>query len=292
MVQSMTGFGAASATVGSERIDVEIRSVNHRFCEVKARLPRELASLEPALLRQVRGKIARGAVDVTVSRNRAAGAGSVPRVDVALAREYAAAARQVADALGLTEAPSLAFVLAADGVLSLEERPADLRAAGEAVAGAIDEALGKILAMRAEEGRALGEDIGRRIDRVEALAAEVARQAPALLAELRARLERRLAELMPEGPPAGDRVAQEIALYLERTDVAEELTRLGSHLAQFRALLGKGEAVGRRMDFLVQEVHREINTVGSKSQSAAIAATVVELKAEAERIREQVQNVE
>jgi uncharacterized protein (TIGR00255 family) len=288
----MTGFGAGTATVGAERISVEARSVNHKFCEVKARLPRELAALETALVRQVKDRLARGAVDVAVHRARAVGGAVVPKVDLDLAREYAAAYRALGQTLAISEPLSLRALFEAEGVVRLEEASVDLEAAGQALAQALDEALGKLATMRTQEGLALAADLGQRVERVAQLAAEVRRLAPATLEGYRDRLAARVAQLSKGQPVSEERLAQEIALAAARMDVEEELTRLDSHLAQLRPMLAQEEAVGRRMDFLIQEVHREINTLGSKAEGPAIAALVVELKAEAERFREQVQNVE
>ncbi len=285
----MTGFGAGAATVGGEHVEVEVRVVNHRFCEVKARLPRELSALEPALLAQVRGRLARGAVDVYVRRTTKDGE-SAAAVDVVLAREYAAAARKVGEALGLSGGPSLEFLLNADGVLRLEQRLPDLAATGEAVQAAASEAMAKVEAMRVREGRALAEDIEKRIDRIGVLVEEIRKLGPASVEDFRRRLTHRMAELASSalGP---ERIAIEVALMADRMDVAEEISRIDSHLLQLRGGLAGDEPTGRQLDFLVQEIHREVNTLGSKSQSAAIGARVVDLKAEVERIREQVQNV-
>jgi uncharacterized protein (TIGR00255 family) len=288
----MTGFGAGSATVGPERISVEVRSVNHKFCEVKPRLPRELAALESALVRQIKERLARGAVDVSVHRARAVGGSALPKVDLDLAREYASAYRSLGEALAIAESPSLRAIFEADGVVRLEEAAADLEAAGRALALALTDALVALAAMRQQEGQALAKDLEQRVARIQQLAGEVRRLAPTVLVEYRDRLAARVAELGKGQPVSEERLAQEVALAAERMDVEEELTRLDSHLAQLRPMLGQDEAVGRRMDFLIQEVHREINTLGSKVQSAVIAGLVVELKAEAERFREQVQNVE
>ncbi|HUB05547.1 MAG TPA: YicC/YloC family endoribonuclease [Myxococcales bacterium] len=292
MARSMTGFGAGGATVGGERISVEIRAVNHKFCEVKARLPRELLSLEPGLIERIRARVTRGAIDVSVHHARGQGSAAVPRVDLGLAREYAAAFREMSSALGLTEPLSARTIFEAEGVVRLEERPADLAAAGQALGQAADQALEALVAMRAEEGRALACDLSQHLDRLRALVLQLRELAPSVRQEERERFLARVKELAAGQPVAPERLAQEVAIQAERADVEEELSRLESHLEQLRQMLASGEAVGRRMDFLIQEVHREINTVGSKSQSAPIATLVVDLKAEAERFREQVQNVE
>jgi uncharacterized protein (TIGR00255 family) len=183
-------------------------------------------------------------------------------------------------------------VLAAAGVVTLEERSVDLEAARGSVAAAVSAALAGLLSMREREGIALARDLEGRLAVVESIAAALAEAAPRTLESYRSRLEERVAELSRGLAPDPARLATEVALFADRTDVTEELTRLASHVSQMRALLASGEPSGRKMDFLVQEMHREANTVGSKSQSAEAAASVVNLKAEIERMREQVQNVE
>jgi uncharacterized protein (TIGR00255 family) len=291
MIRSMTGFGTGRGGEGGEAVEAEVRSVNHKYCEVKARLPRELGALETDVARWVKERLTRGGVEVSIRRSSARGALS-PRVDAELAAEYARAFEEVRARLGLSGLVSLADVLAADGVVTLEERSVDLESARGAAAAALATALTEMLAMREREGIALARDIEGRLAIVEAIAQRLAEAAPRTLETYRARLAERVAELSRGLAPDPVRLATEVALFADRTDVTEELTRLGSHVAQMRGLLASGEPAGRKMDFLVQEMHREANTVGSKSQSAEAASAVVLLKAELERVREQVQNVE
>ncbi len=291
MIRSMTGFGAGRGQGGGEEIDVEVRSVNHKFCEVKARLPRELAALEPELVRAVKERLARGGVEVTVRRSAARGA-LAPRVDHLLASEYARAFAEVRERLQLPGPVTLADVLSAEGVVGLEERAADLETARAAASQALAQALGALTAMREREGSALARDLEGRLATVEALVARIEVLAPQSIEHFRARLAERIQELTRGLAPDPVRLATEVALFADRMDVTEEMTRLRSHVAQMRSLMAGGEPSGRKMDFLVQEMHREANTIGSKSQSAEIAAGVVSLKAEVERMREQVQNVE
>ena len=288
----MTGFGAGRAQAGDESIAVEIKSLNHKFCEVKARLPRELGALETSVVKLAKERIARGAVEMTVRRQPASGVSSTPVVDLALAKEYARAYRELADGLGLSDRPTLQQLATQPGVIRVEERVAALDQAEEALRRAMELALGALLKMREVEGKALADDLNLRLGNVEALCAAVAAEAPRSLVDYRARLARRVAELNEGTDVEPQRLAQEVAVFAERTDVAEEAARLQSHLAQFRALMQSSEPAGRKMDFLVQEMHREVNTTGSKSQSREISAKVVDLKAELERLREQVQNVE
>ena len=291
MIRSMTGFGAGHGAGATEALDVEVRSVNHKFCEVKVRLPRELGALEPEAVKLVKERLARGGIDVSV--RRAGGAGALaPRVDVALAEAYARAFEELRARLRLPGAVTLADVAGADGVIRLDEPELDLDAARAALRVAMGTALDALAAMRAREGEALARDLAGRLDAVEALVTRAAALVPQAVEHHRARLAERVQELTRGIPLDPARLAQEVALFADRTDVTEEVTRLRSHLAQARALLGSGDPAGRKLDFLVQEMHREVNTIGSKSQSAEIAAIVVTAKAEVERMREQVQNVE
>jgi uncharacterized protein (TIGR00255 family) len=291
MIRSMTGFGAGRGAVNGEEVDVEIRSVNHKYCEVKARLPRELSALEHEVVRVVKERLARGGVDVAVRRT-AAGSLVAPRVDVALAESYARAFAEVQARLGLPGAVTLADIISAEGVVRLDERAIDLEVVGEALRRGLSAALTQLVTMRAREGEALARDLVARLDELERLIGRVSELAPQAVDQYRARLSERIAELTRGLPVDPARLAQEVAVFADRTDVAEEITRLRSHVAQVRALLGISEPAGRKLDFLVQEMHREANTIGSKSQHADIAGLVVSLKAEVERMREQVQNVE
>ncbi|WP_309897576.1 YicC/YloC family endoribonuclease [Archangium sp.] len=292
MLKSMTGFGAGRAKVGDEEFSVELRSLNHKFCEVKVRLPRELAALESVVVKQVKDRLARGSVEVFVKRQTATAAGTVPVVDRALAREYARALREVAEAIGVMAEVSWTQVASQPGVMRLEERGMDVEAATQAAQAALDQGLTALEQMRRVEGEAIHADLEARLGLIERWSREVAELAPRSVEEYRQRLTERVAELARGISVDEQRLAQEVAVFAERTDIAEEMTRLSSHLEQFRQMMAGNEPAGRRMDFLVQEMHREVNTTGSKSQHAEISARVVSMKAEVERIREQVQNVE
>jgi uncharacterized protein (TIGR00255 family) len=292
MLRSMTGFGSGRGVVGDEELVVEVKSVNHKFCEVKARLPRELAALETALVRRVKDRVARGSLEVTVKRSGRGATALVPVVDAGLAKAYRTAFAQLAKATGLPDATTVKELAALPNVMRLEEPQLELDKVGQSLDAAVDQALTALEAMRTAEGRAIEKDLLSRLEAVERSVLEVERLAPSSIDEYRARLAERIAELSKGLTIDPQRLAQEVAFFAERCDVAEELTRLKSHFVQFRALCAAPEPAGRKLDFLVQEMHREVNTTGSKSANAAIAAHVVQLKAELERVREQVQNVE
>lgn len=292
MLRSMTGFGSGRARIGDEEISVELRSLNHKFCEVKARLPRELSALEPVVSKQIKERLARGAVDLFVRRQGVTATGNVPTVDVALAREYARAFGELAAALGTHAEVTWAQVASQPGVIRLEEKGADVESATQALHAALAQALTALEQMRRTEGESLRADLEARLGLLERWSREVAALAPRAVEEYRQRLTERVTELAQGLAVDPQRLAQEVVVFAERTDIAEEMTRLASHLEQFRQLMDSDEPAGRRMDFLVQEMFREVNTTGSKSQHAEISARVVSMKAELERIREQVQNVE
>ena len=288
----MTGFGAGRGEASGEALTVELRSVNSKFCEVKPRLPRELSSLEPELVKSVKARLQRGNVDVYVRRENASARGATPRVDLPLAAAYAKALRELKSELGLAGEPSVQDVAGMDGVITLGESALDPAAMKDALASALSSALDSLEEMRRKEGEALGRDLLARLDTIERGAGSISGLAPLQVEHYRERLTARVAELAKGFPVEPARLAQEVALFADRTDVAEELTRLASHLAQLRELVRSDAPAGRKLEFLVQEVNREINTIGSKSQHAGVASLVVELKAELERVREQIQNVE
>jgi uncharacterized protein (TIGR00255 family) len=292
MLRSMTGFGSGRARIGDEEISVELRSLNHKFCEVKARLPRELSALEPVVSKQIKERLARGAVDLFVRRQGVTATGNVPTVDVALAREYARAFEELAAAIGTHAEVPWAQVASQPGVIRLEEKGADVESATQALHAALAQALTALEQMRRTEGESLRADLEARLGLLERWSREVAALAPRAVEEYRQRLTERMTELAQGLAVEPQRLAQEVVVFAERTDIAEEMTRLASHLEQFRQLMDSDEPAGRRMDFLVQEMFREVNTTGSKSQHSEISTRVVSMKAELERIREQVQNVE
>jgi uncharacterized protein (TIGR00255 family) len=289
---SMTGFGAGIATEGNEEISVEARSVNGKFCEVKVRLPRELASLEADVVKFVKERLSRGNVDVSIRRTSALGLEAEPKVNAVLLAAYAKAFQAAAASASLSPELSIRDLIDLDGVVRLEERPPDLAAVAKALNGALATALSALISARQREGVALAADLKSRLQTLRKLAAQAAVGVPASIAQYRERLRNRIKEIANDIEVDPQRLEQEVILFAERTDVAEELTRLGAHFDEFDRLLEKSGPVGRQLDFLIQEINREVNTTGSKSQATELARLVVEMKTEIERIREQVQNVE
>jgi uncharacterized protein (TIGR00255 family) len=292
LVVSMTGYGRGEARGARTVVVAEARSLNHRFFEANIKLPRGLTAHEPDLRRLVQGRVARGRVDLTVTLRRAGAAAPVVRTDVALGLAYAQGARALAEAVGVSADVAVADLLRLPGVVTVEDAEEEDGEAAVLLKTAASDALDELCRMRQTEGAALARDLGSHGDALAAWVRQVADLVPSALARIQARLRERVQAILGEAPADPGRLAQEVATWAARSDVAEELARLGSHLDQFRVLLRDGGAVGRQLDFLAQELHREVNTIASKADDAELVARVLEARTLVERIREQVQNVE
>lgn len=293
MIRSMTGYGQAAFEVEGAGFEVELRSVNHRHLDVKARLPRGLAGFESDLRAQVSERLARGKVDLTVRATAGATLADGVELDLAVAARYLAVARALRDEHGVGGELDVRALLSLPGVARVVERELGEDTARSALRAALGAALDSLVAMREAEGAALDRDLRERLDRLDALTREIEARAGEVQRTVRDRLRKRAEQLREEtGLLDEGRLHQELVWAADRLDVTEECVRLHSHVAQFRALLDGAGAAGRRLDFLLQEMGREANTIGSKSADAPVAHRVVDLKTELERIREQVQNVE
>jgi len=292
LVVSMTGYGRAEARGARVAIVAETRTVNHRFLETSVKLPRGLTGSEVELRRLVQGRVGRGRVDLTVTLRRIGAPPSNVRTDVALGLAYARSARALGEAAGIAPEVSVGDLLRLPGVVTVEEGEEDDGESAILLKAAATEALDELCRMRQTEGAALARDLGSHVDALGTWVRAVERLLPAALARIQARQRERIQTILGETPADPGRLAQEVATWAARSDVAEELARLGSHLAQFGSLLREGGAVGRQLDFLSQELHREVNTIASKADDAELVARVLEARTLVERIREQVQNVE
>jgi len=287
MLRSMTAFASAEADIGSGTLSIEIRSVNHRYLELGLRLPEELRSLEPQIRERVAAKLSRGKVDLGIRYKQAPTAASAIALDDALVGRLAETAQSLAAKFPQLNVDFVAL-LGWPGVMLERENDQDsLRTAALRV---VDEALAQMVATREREGARLGGFLGERLEAIGKIVLDVRGHLPEVRAALRARFDQRLAELKQPLEPG--RVEQEVVLQLQRIDVDEELDRLTAHVAEARHTLGMKEAVGRRLDFLMQEFNREANTLGSKAADPRTTKAAVELKVLIEQMREQVQNLE
>jgi uncharacterized protein (TIGR00255 family) len=291
-MKSMTGFGRGEVVAGGWRIAIELASVNRKQGEIVVSLPREWQSHEAALRQQVAERVARGRVVVNVKIERARGPQEKLRVDLDLARAYVAALGQIAKAVGSKIEIQATDLLRAPGVFIVEENVPQGPEIGPALEKAARRALDVFDKSRFAEGAALRKDLEARLKELRASHKKIASLAPKLSAHHRESLHRRLTQAGIPLPLDDDRLLREIALFADRCDISEELARLASHLDQCAATLRGTEPAGRPLDFLCQELHRELNTIASKGSDAAIAHLVVAGKSTVEKLREQVQNLE
>ena len=288
--RSMTGYGAGTAETADYRVVVEMKAVNQRFLEIALHMPRAFGAWEGDLRELIRTRVARGKLDVYVSFEDRSEKRYAVHVNEGLARAYYAALGRVARAVDAPLSDGVRMTAAYEGVITISE-DADLSGARTVFLDAAARALDALDVMRLAEGAHIVRDFEKRLARLEEQREEVKRHAPQIVADYRAHLTEVLAEFRTVTPDE-TRIMQEAALYADRVNVTEELVRLASHFAQFRTILAEEEPVGRRLDFLLQEINRETNTIGSKVNSAAIQQVVVAMKNEVEKLREQVQNLE
>lgn len=292
MIKSMTGYGSAKGTAAGLRLSVELKSVNNRYLDVSVKLPRTLLFAEEPIRSAVAKHITRGKVDVFVTADTSEADCTEVRVNEPLLRGYIAALSDVRSKYNLTDDMTLMNLCRLPDVLSTERRELDTDELTSGLLAILEEALNGYDAMRRTEGLKLRDDVLARIEEIGRLTGIVEERAPQTVAEYRARLEQKLREML-DGLPVDDaRVLTECAIFADRIAVDEETVRLRSHLSQLKGMAEGESPIGRKMDFLIQELNRESNTIGSKCQSADIARVVVDLKAEIEKIREQIQNVE
>lgn len=288
----MTGYGRARETRGNRDITVELRSVNNRYLDCTVKMPRAYIFAEDAVKARVQKAISRGKVDVFVSIDATGADEAVVAVNEGLAKGYYDALQKINSLLSLTGEVSAATVAKFPDVLTVTKAEEDLESIGADICAVLDEAIKNYNAMRATEGEKLADDIGGRLDTIESLTGKVEQRSPETVREYREKLTARMQEVLQSTTIDEARILTEAAIYADKIAVDEETVRLRSHVAQLRDMLRSNDPMGRKMDFLIQEVNRESNTIGSKCNDLDIARDVVALKAEVEKIREQVQNIE
>jgi uncharacterized protein (TIGR00255 family) len=290
-MQSMTGFGRGAYTSGEIEIVVEISGVNRKQLDIAATLPREFPQLEPIVRELISQRVTRGRVNVNanvVAKTTAA----ATAIDAILAKAYYAAMKKLQRELGAAGEVTIDTVLRAPGVLRPAESALTSRLAETGLRAALGAALDGFVAMRAKEGKHLAADVAKRIGLIDKAIRTIRKRQPAAVKRYREILQTRLRDAGVDVRDGDDRLMKEIAIFAERSDVSEELARIESHLEQAQSLLGKSEPVGRSLEFIVQELGREFNTLGSKSQDVEISRVVLTCKGELEKVREQVQNIE
>ena len=292
MIKSMTGYGSAKGIAEGLELSIELKSVNNRFLDTAVRIPRTYLFAEEAVKAAVQRHITRGKVDVFVTIDSSKADDVVVKVNEPLLKGYLAAITETAETYGLPNDATAMSVCRFPDVLSVEKKEVDQDAMATAIAAVLEQALCEYDAMREKEGQKLHDDIASRVANILRMVGIVEQESPKTVADYKARLEQKMREVLESKTIDESRILTEAAIFADKVAVDEETVRLRSHISQMSELIESDIPVGRKLDFLVQEMNRETNTIGSKCQNASIAHVVVDIKAEIEKIREQIQNIE
>lgn len=292
MIRSMTGYGRQEDIVNGRGIIVEIKSVNHRYFELSSRITRGYGFLEERLKPYLQGKIFRGKVDVYISVETLEDTDVQVLVNHSLAAGYVNAFRELAEKYDLPNDVTVTSLARCNDIFTIHKAPEDEDAIWEAVRQVVDKAVDSLISMREIEGERMKQDVLSRAERILEIVGEIEKRSPQTVEEYRQKLQQRLQEMLGDASIDEQRILTEAAIFADKVAVAEETVRLQSHFSQLKSMLESEEPIGRKLDFLVQEMNREANTIGSKAVDSQIAYMVVDIKAEIEKIREQIQNIE
>ncbi len=295
MIRSMTGYGRAEAVLGGRKYVVEIKSLNHRYLELSLRIPANLLPLEMEIKKKINEHLIRGKIDITIRRETYSGieGSRLLEVNLPLVKNYYDLLIQLKDLFNLKEDITLDMMAGLKDVfIPLETLEDEITVLWEGLAGVLSNAIAALIDMRQKEGEVLGQDLKARLYLINEHLDEIDARAPQIVLEYQKRLVARIRELMDGMVIDESRLSQEVAIMAEKSDITEEIVRFRSHIKQFFEMLKSPEAMGRKVDFLIQEMNREVNTIGSKSNDAEISCHVIEIKSELAKLREQVQNLE
>ncbi len=292
MIKSMTGYGSGKAELGSKTFTVEIKSVNSRYSDFSIKMPRVYTFLEDPIRKAASARINRGKVDIYVNVESSGDDDSVVKVNEALAREYLEGLRTLSASLNISSNATAETFLRIPDVFTVDKADEDEELIAKTVLEALSLALDGFDTMRVAEGEKLARDLKEHLGFILSATGEVEKRSPEIVTEYRARLEERMRDILGSATYDETRLLTEVAIFSDKVNVNEETVRLRSHVDQFTKMLDEGGSVGRKIDFLIQEMNREINTIGSKSNDLDVARIVIDVKAEIEKLREQIQNVE
>ena len=292
MIKSMTGFGRGKSQTDGMECLVEIKTVNHRYSDVYIKIPRQISFLEDKVREVVSKSVSRGKADVFISFDDFSEDSKSILIDESLANAYVNTVRQLKEKYSLQDDISVSLIARFPDVLKVEKVEQDEEKIWKLLSEALDSAINSLISMRQIEGEGLKNSILEKTDFIENIVKEIGIRAPEVVKEYKCKLENRIKEMMEQQVIDENRMATEMTIFADRCSIDEELVRLSSHINQLRETLRTGDSVGRKLDFLIQEMNREINTIGSKANDLSITKFVVEIKSELEKIREQIQNIE
>ena len=291
MIKSMTGFGKYNDIMNDREYQIEVKSVNHRYLDISVKLPRQLSYLEDIVKKEVSKNIKRGKIDIFITFNNNSQEGRELKIDKDLAKTYIKEIKDISREEDIEPTIDFVELLKLPDVLNLKYNQEDEQIKQEVI-GVLKVAINQLVKMRSEEGNKIYDDLMKRIDTVESKIIKISEKSTGLIQEYVVKLEGRVKEILQTEEIDKSRIAQEVVIYADKSSIEEEITRLKSHISQFRNLLQSNEAVGKKLDFIIQEMNRETNTIGSKSNCLDITNNVIDIKTELEDIREQIQNIE
>lgn len=292
MIKSMTGYGRGTSQDAQRGFTVELKSVNNRYIDVYIRLPKQINSFEDRIRKYISTKVSRGKIDVYITQDKFSQDDIDIRIDDNFAAAYYNSLCLLKEKFDLKEDITLSILSGISDILKIEKKEEDKEEVWNLVLKALDEALDIFIDMRSDEGLKLSKDISRRCDIIENKVIEIEKRSPAMVDEFRDKIKQRISEYLKEVELDEARLLNEVAFFSDKVNITEEIVRMKSHIVQLKSSLDFQEPVGRRLDFLIQEMNREINTIGSKSNDLNITNMVVDIKSELEKIREQIQNIE
>lgn len=292
MISSMTGFGRGEFKTGDTSIAIEARSVNHRYSDISVRIPKSLSFLEERIRQYIKARISRGRVDVFVSFELSEVRNPEVKVNYDLAQSYYDELVQLKERVGMKDSIPFSLIATLPDVIAVKQRDLEEEKVWQQLFEALRDAMDILVRMRRQEGESLGTDIRAKLSRIEDSVVDIEKRSGFIVGEYREKLEKRLEELSRGIDLDKDRIYQEVVIFADRSNINEEIVRLKSHISQMHNILNEGGTIGRKLDFLVQEMHREINTIGSKANDLHVSKNVIEIKAQIEKVREQIQNIE
>ena len=291
MIRSMTGYGRENISKNDREYQIEIKSVNHRYLDISVKMPRQLSYLEDAIKKEISSKVKRGKIDVFITFNNNSLEGRKIKINTELAHAYIEELKQLAKKEKILSDIQVTEISKYPDVLNIQNEQEDDKLKEEVIE-VLNDAIDNFISMRQVEGSKISEDLLKRLDYIQEKVTEISKLSTGLIEEYVVKLETRIKEILKDQEIDKQRLAQEVVIYADKCSVEEEITRLNSHILQFKNLLNSDEAVGKKLDFIVQEMNRETNTIGSKANNLNITNKVIDLKTEIENIREQIQNIE
>ena len=291
MIKSMTGYGRGNISKNDREYQIEIKSVNHRYLDISVKMPRQLSYLEDAIKKEISSKVKRGKIDVFITFNNNSLEGRTIKINTELAHAYIEELKKLAGKENILSDIQVTEISKYPDVLNIQNEQDDDKIKEEVIE-VLNVAIDNFISMRQAEGSKISEDLIKRLDYIQIKVNEISKLSTGLIEEYVVKLEARIKEILKNQEIDKQRLAQEVVIYADKCSVEEEITRLNSHIIQFKNLLNSDEAVGKKLDFIVQEMNRETNTIGSKANNLDITNRVIDLKTQIENIREQIQNIE